>query len=88
MNEGARDHQDLGGFGLLQVMLGNPGGQFFHQLLLQQPGVVDLFARGHLQTLGFSGCEARFQEEVRSRLRHRRNPPSESLFRHSVFHYV
>ena len=31
----ARDHQYLVGLGLLQVMLGNPGGQFIHQLLLQ-----------------------------------------------------
>lgn len=39
-----RDHQNFGSLGLLQVMFRNPGRQLFHELLLQPPSIIDLFA--------------------------------------------
>jgi len=34
------------------MMFRNPPRQFFHQLSLQQARVIDVFARGSLQTFG------------------------------------
>jgi len=66
----ARDHPNVGGLGLLQVMFCNPGGQLFHQLLFQEPRVIDLFTGRSLQALGFVRRKTQLQVEIRAQLCH------------------
>ena len=52
----ARDHEYLGGLGLLQMMFGNPRGEFVHQLLFQFLGIVDVLTGSRLWPPGYLGA--------------------------------
>jgi hypothetical protein len=46
------------------MMLFDPGGQFSHELLLEQPRVVDLFLRRGMQALRLFSGKAEFEEQI------------------------
>ena len=58
------DHQNLDGLSLFQVVVRNPGREFFHQLLFQKPRIIDLFEGRSLKTLGLVRLKTQFQKEV------------------------
>ena len=64
------DHQNLDGLSLFQVVVRNPGREFFHQLLFQKPRIIDLFEGRSLKTLGLVRLKTQFQKEVHPRLRY------------------